>query len=263
MTNKELATLVVSTVGLAQSGARALVQPTARITGILFCVLAASCATVKEQAPPELIAQTESGVVNPSLDGSNPNGATAAEPPQPTATEQAAIVLAPPVRLSQSVIVSGDSNKAEPAANAPTRPAMNRSAVKAAPLPARAPAKAAISPPAIKQPQNSLPAVAKNPDPPLDVAGLTARLRDTPAIGLFSKLALKNQMDDLIKQFRAHYQSGQKTSVAPLRQPYDMLVLKVLALVQDKDPALARSISGSREAIWGILADPKKFNSVT
>lgn len=215
MTSKELSTLVVSNVGLAQSGVKALVQPTARITGILFCVLATSCATVKEQAPPDLIAQTESGVVNPSLDGSNQDETTAAAPFQPAATEQAAIVLAPPVRLSQSVIISGDSNKAEPAANAPTPPARNRSAVKAAPLPAKAPAKAAISPPAIKQPQNSLPAVAKNPDLPLDVAGLTARLRDTTAIGLFSKLALKNQMDDLIKQFRAHYQSGQKTSVAP------------------------------------------------
>ena len=40
-----------------------------------------------------------------------------------------------------------------------------------------------------------------------------------------------------------------------------MLVLKVLALVQDSDPPLARTISGSREAIWGILADPEKFKS--
>lgn len=95
------------------------------------------------------------------------------------------------------------------------------------------------------------------------MAALKARLRDTNAIGVFSKLALKNQVDDLLKQFRAHYQSGQKTSVASLRQPYDMLVLKVLALVQDSDPSLARTIAGSREAIWGILADPEKFNLVT
>jgi hypothetical protein len=91
---------------------------------------------------------------------------------------------------------------------------------------------------------------------------LTARLRDTNAIGVFTKLALKNQVDDLMKQFRAHHQGGQKSSVASLRQPYDMLVLKVLSVVQDNDPALARTISGSREAIWGILADPEKFNSI-
>ena len=100
-------------------------------------------------------------------------------------------------------------------------------------------------------------------EPPLDVPALKARLRDTNAIGAFTKLALKNQVDDLLQQFRVHHQSGQKTGVAPLRQPYDMLALKTLCLVQDSDPSLARTISGSLEAIWGILADPEKFNSAT
>ena len=95
------------------------------------------------------------------------------------------------------------------------------------------------------------------------MAALKARLRDTDAIGVFTKLALKNQVDDLLEQFRALHQGGQKTGVASLRQPYDMLVLKVLAVVQDGDPSLARTIAGSREAIWEILADPQKFNAAT
>ena len=97
----------------------------------------------------------------------------------------------------------------------------------------------------------------------MDVAALTARLRDTKAIGTFTKLALKNQVDDLLKQFRAHYANGQKASVDSLRQPYNMLILKVLSLLQDSDPALARTISASREAIWSILADREKFNALT
>ena len=76
------------------------------------------------------------------------------------------------------------------------------------------------------------------------------------------KNPLENSVDDLLKEFRAHYLNGQKTSVASLRQPYDMLVLKVLSLLQDADPPLARTISGSREAIWNILADPEQFKSV-
>ena len=95
------------------------------------------------------------------------------------------------------------------------------------------------------------------------MAALKARLRDTDAIGVFTKLALKNQVDDLLKQFRAQYQSSPQPDVTALRQPYNMLVLKVLALVQDSDPSLARTISASREAIWGILADRDKFNSAT
>ena len=95
------------------------------------------------------------------------------------------------------------------------------------------------------------------------MAALTARLRETKAIGTFTKLALKNQVDDLLAQFRAYYQSGRKTSIDSLRQPYNMLILKVLSLLQDSDPALARTISASREAIWSMLADPEKFNSLT
>ena len=98
-------------------------------------------------------------------------------------------------------------------------------------------------------------------EPPLDVAALKARLRDTHAIGVFTKLALKNQVDDLLQQFRAHHQGGQRTGVASLRQPYDMLVLKVLSVVQDNDPPLARAIAGSCEAIWSILADPDRFSA--
>ena len=100
-------------------------------------------------------------------------------------------------------------------------------------------------------------------EPPLDIAALKARLRDTKAIGVFTKLALKNQVDDLLQLFRTHYLSGQKNNVATLRQPYDMLVLKVLALIQDGDPSLARILSSSREAIWRILADREKFNSAS
>ena len=147
---------------------------------------------------------------------------------------------------------------------APAPPSKSQSADKAAPPPAKAPARASASPAAIEPPRkNEDPSpVVKKLEPSLDVAALKARLRDTNAIGVFTKLALKNQVDDLLKQFRAHYLSGQKTSVAALRPPYDMLVLKVLALLQDSDPSLARTIAGSREAIWGILADPEKFNSV-
>jgi hypothetical protein len=123
------------------------------------------------------------------------------------------------------------------------------------------PAMVSAAPMAIEQPRDheNLPAsVAK----PLDVQFLKALVRDTPVIGAITKITLRNEMDDLLQQFRAHYHGGQKTGAASLRQPYNMLVLKVLCLVQDRDPSLARTLSGSREAIWGILSDPEQFNSV-
>jgi hypothetical protein len=43
----------------------------------------------------------------------------------------------------------------------------------------------------------------------LDLKGLEQRLKATKAIGLFTKLSLKNQVDDLLAKFRA-YHGGQK-----------------------------------------------------
>jgi hypothetical protein len=91
---------------------------------------------------------------------------------------------------------------------------------------------------------------------------LEQRLRDTRAIGVFTKLSLKNQVDDLLKQFRAFHSGQGKAPLAQLRQQYDLLLLKVLTLLQDSDHELAAAISSSREAIWGILTDPQKFAKI-
>lgn len=104
---------------------------------------------------------------------------------------------------------------------------------------------------------------ASTTTPPLDLGALETKLRQTKAIGTFTKISLKNQVDDLVAQFRAYYRGQAKLTLAQLRQSYDLLVMKVLAVLQDADPALAKSIVGSREAIWGILADPKKFAEAT
>jgi hypothetical protein len=101
--------------------------------------------------------------------------------------------------------------------------------------------------------------VTASPAPTLDLAALKQRLRDTRAIGVFTKLALKNQVDDLLDKFRGFYNGQLKTSLPELRQAYELLVQKVLALLQDSDAPLAREIVASREAIWGLLADPQKF----
>ncbi len=96
----------------------------------------------------------------------------------------------------------------------------------------------------------------------LDLKSLEARLKATQAIGVFTKLALKNQVDALLDQFRAYYQGRVKMTLPQLRRSYDLLVLKVLALLQDADPPLASAIASSRESIWGILSNPVKFAAV-
>jgi hypothetical protein len=123
------------------------------------------------------------------------------------------------------------------------------SAVAATPTPAPN-----LVPKAPRAPAASPPAAA-----PLDFASLGTRLRQTKAIGTLTKLSLKNQVDDLLVKFRAYHKRQGTATLPELRRSYDMLLLKVLSLLQDSDPPLAKDIVQSRAAIWGILADPRKF----
>jgi hypothetical protein len=88
---------------------------------------------------------------------------------------------------------------------------------------------------------------------------LKEEVRSTSAIGVFTKLTLKNQVDDLLDDFRDYHEGKSKRTMTDLRRAYDLLLMKVLSLLQDKDQRLASSIVSSREAIWDLLADAKKF----
>jgi hypothetical protein len=101
---------------------------------------------------------------------------------------------------------------------------------------------------------------AKPAAAPLDFKALETRLRQTKAIGVLTKLSLKNQVEDLLGRVRAYHERQGAATLAELRRNYDMLLLKVLSLLQDADPALARDIVKSRAAMWSVLEDPRKFN---
>jgi hypothetical protein len=146
----------------------------------------------------------------------------------------------PAPSATQSAIVNA------PAPKAPAKPA--------APAVAKAPvAPAKPAPPAVAA---SKPA----PAPSLDIPSLEQRLKDTPAIGLMTKLSLKNQVDDLLAQFRAYHAGHRPPTLEELRRPYELLLMKLLALLQDQDPGLAAAIHDSRDAIWGVLSDRDKFS---
>ena len=203
-----------------------------------------------------LIAGCSSG--NPAPPGAQPP--SAAEAVAPVASPRSA--PNPPARAAATPSGGALLEPANPPASPPAT--ASQSAVKPAPAAAKAPAavaKAPVAQPAKKE--GAAPEVAKKSSPTLDLTSLEQRLKDTNAIGVLTKLALKNQVDDLLDQFRAFYQGKLKTTLAELRRPYDLLVLKVLALLQDSDPALASAIVASREAIWGILADRAKFATVS
>jgi hypothetical protein len=160
--------------------------------------------------------------------------------------------------------VKPDTPVSEPQ-NVATKPGPPQPAVKPAAPPTPQPAPAAPAPgartPAPQAAREVAPPVAKTPaaNPPLDLKALEEQLKDTNAIGFFTKITLKNQVDDLLDRFREYYQGKAKLTLTDLRRSYDLLMMKVLSLLQDKDQKLASSIVSSREAIWRLLANPKTF----
>jgi len=165
-------------------------------------------------------------------------------PPAPTAS-----------RTPQPAVTSPPSETSRPAPAAVPKPSVTttrapQAANKTAPPVAKTPA------PIGQAPKHAAPPSAAVT---LDLNGLKTQLKETKAIGLFTKIALKNQVDDLLDQFRKYYQGTSKTDMMELRRSYNLLLLKVLSLLQDKDEKLASAIVSSREAIWDLLSDPKKF----
>ena len=91
------------------------------------------------------------------------------------------------------------------------------------------------------------------------IANLVARIRETGAIGFFTKLALKNQIDDLLSQFREFHEGVSNTGLSVLKGQFNLLLMKVITLLQDDDPKLFQDIVSARELLWINLADPEQF----
>lgn len=167
--------------------------------------------------------------------------------PPPPATE------APP---PPTVAIAAEPAPPPPAAPAPPAP-RPEAAPPPAPAPAPPPAPKATPPAKVATPA---PAAAKPAaTPPLDLTALEKRLKDTSAIGVLTKLSLKNQVDDLVGRFKTFHAGQRPPTLTELRPAFDLLLMKVLSLLQDKDEPLARDIDASRDAIWGVLADHDKF----
>ena len=223
----------------------------------LGCLLATGCAGIKHAQP------QETATTAPSHAAIAVALPPAAMPPQPATAPE--VVVAPDARksASQPPLIE-PARPIEPVLaprTAPPKPPAAIPAVPKAAAPKSPPVIATVPPPAPQAVSSTAaPPVALQPSPaPLDFKSLATRLRETRAIGVLTKLSLKNQVDDLLVAFRAYHKGQGKATLVELRRSYDMLLLKVLSLLQDSDPALARDIVQSRAAIWGMLADPRKF----
>jgi hypothetical protein len=220
------------------------------------CALLTACATMKQAPPAESIPAAAAPAPAPAVASPPPVSAEATPAPAPAEPAPAPPIAAPApapageaARAPRAQTPPGNSGTAPSVATRSTAPAQS----------SRPAAPAAPPPRSLSSPPQSPPVAAAATASTLDFASLGTRLRETKAIGVLTKLAVKNQADDLLEQFRAYHKRQSELTLVDLRGSYDLLVLKILSLVQDGDPPLATEIHRSRAAIWDILADQRKF----
>jgi hypothetical protein len=254
-------------------------------SAVLLLLLAAGCAQKLDTPASDSQNAARQPPVIQSDDPATQPASTPTEPvPQPVAEPT-------PSAAAEPVAKPAAPSPQEPVTTAPTPPPVAKPSVPVSPEPVAQPKPSAPSSPAPKpaapspsQPQPAAPAAPSAPKPSpaapttksqspatnipaatstLDLDALKEEVRSTSAIGLFTKITLKNQVDDLLDDFRDYHKGKSKLTKTDLRRAYDLLLMKVLSLLQDKDPRLASSIVASREVIWGLLEDPKKFATLS
>lgn len=247
-------------------------MPTTYIIGILLLLQLAGCAVSRTEAvngtlqggtvfverlPP---ATHEAGTAARPLSIDTPGGSVIIErlPPLPEVVPEVPVAVAPPViPVAPATVILPET--AVPVQPVPAAPAP----VSTVATPDKTTAKPPVKPatPVVRTPTPQKPGAASTrvAASTLDLDALEQRLKNTDAIGVFTKIALKNQVDDLLKRFKTYHGSDGKSALSQLRQSYDQLLLKVNDVLKNDDPSLASEIMGSREAIWGVLSDPVKF----
>ncbi|MDQ7011358.1 MAG: hypothetical protein Q9M29_06005 [Mariprofundaceae bacterium] len=92
---------------------------------------------------------------------------------------------------------------------------------------------------------------------PLDMDMLVERLKQTRAIGFFTKLAIRNDVMDLIVLIDNYRKkSVLESKLNDVRARFEGLFLKIVALLEN-DPDLSRDIYLAREKIWKSLLEVK------
>lgn len=114
----------------------------------------------------------------------------------------------------------------------------------------------------LKAPIEPAPAAEDQVQSGLDMDGLATQLRKTKAIGVFTKLELKSQVNDLLEDVKAYHGAKGRLSLSQLEQRFNLLVMKLLVLLEEDDPGLHNEIARARISLWSTLADPGQFSSL-
>ena len=96
-----------------------------------------------------------------------------------------------------------------------------------------------------------------------DLHKLADALGKSDAVGWVEKLRLKSSIDDLIGRMRDFHNGAKRYTLAQLQEQYDLLMMRIAGLLQDKDKMLHGQLCNAWHSIWATLQDRQRFEAMS
>jgi len=97
----------------------------------------------------------------------------------------------------------------------------------------------------------------------VDFETLEKRIRKTNAIGGFAKLKLSGDINKMVADLKTFHAGNSTLALEQHREQYDLLYMKVVSQVQDKDPELFHQLCNAWEPLWAALQDESNLKKVS
>ena len=97
----------------------------------------------------------------------------------------------------------------------------------------------------------------------VDFETLEKRIRKTSAIGGLSKLKLSGDINKMVEDLKTYHAGNSPHTLEQHREQYDLLYMKVVSQVQDKDPELFNQLCNAWDPIWAELQDENNLKKVS
>jgi len=92
---------------------------------------------------------------------------------------------------------------------------------------------------------------------------LEAEIRKTKAFGAFAKLSLSGDINKMVADLKTYHAGDSPLTLEQHREQYDLLYMKVVSQVQDKDPELFNKLCNAWDPLWAELQDVDNLNKVS
>ena len=97
----------------------------------------------------------------------------------------------------------------------------------------------------------------------VDFEVLEQRIRKTSALGGLTKLSLSGDIKKMVADLKKYHAGNNPHTLEQIREQYDLLYMKVVSKVQDKDPELFNQLCNAWDPLWVAMQDENNLKKVS